>query len=168
MSIKALLHLIFAFLIATPALAQTPEPVTLEPMDLLDAELVVIGADGTEKRYTPEQLETLTTYRLRTTTPWRPEPADFDGILLSDVLRESGLHDVAAIRVTAENDFGSTLQRALWENVPVLVATRVNGQPHSRRERGPIQFVIGADDYTSSGLATEAHLVWMAARIEAE
>ena len=168
MSFRSICNLLAACVLAVPALAQTLEPVTLEPMDLVTAELVVIGADGVEKRYSPEQLETLPTYRLRTTTPWRAEPADFDGVLLSDILKASGLDEVEAIRVTAENDFGSTLQRALWQHVPVLVATRVNGQPHTRRERGPIQFVIGAHDYAESGLATEAHLVWMAARIEAE
>ena len=168
MAFRYLCILLATIALAAPAPAQTPEPVTLAPMDLAVAELLVIGPDGRETRYSPQTLETLPTYRLRTTTPWRQEPADFDGVLLSDILKASGLDQVQAIRVTAENDFGSSLQRVLWENVPVLVATRVNGRPHSRRERGPIQFVIGAHDYTTSGLATEAHLVWMAARIEPE
>ena len=168
MSLKPLLILLFTIILGMPVAAQSPEPVDLVPMDLLDAELVVIRSDGTEQRYSPRTLETFATYRLRTTTPWREDPADFEGVLLSDVLKDNGLNSMSAIRVTAENDFGATLQRDLWQSVPILVATRVDGRPLSRRERGPIQFVVGADAYAASDLVTEAHLVWMAARIEPE
>lgn len=153
---------------ATAAAAQNPEPVTLDPVTHMQAELVVMGVDGTEMRFTPADLEALGTYRLHTTTPWREEPAAFDGVLLSDILRHGGLDSVDEIRVIAENDFATTIPREVWETIPVLVATRVDGRAHTRRERGPIQFVMSMDDYTSSPLASEAHLVWMAARIEAE
>lgn len=156
-----------AFL-ATSTMAQPLEPITLDPIAHADAELLVIGRDGTELRYSPDALETLDTYRVSTTTPWREEPAVFDGVLLRDVLEASGLDAVNEIRVIAENDFATTIPRVVWETVPILVATRVDGKAHSRRARGPIQFIIPMEDYMSSAVATEAHLVWMAARIEAE
>ncbi|MEL6838631.1 MAG: hypothetical protein AAFP85_05025 [Pseudomonadota bacterium] len=150
------------------AAADAPEPIDLSPINHAAAELVIAGQDGTERRFTPAMLEELDTFRMRTTTPWREEPANFDGVLLSDLLRASGLDDVDEIRVTAENDYTTVIPRALWETIPVLIATRVDGQPHTRRERGPIQFVISMDDYTASSIASEAHMVWMAARIEAQ
>jgi len=159
---------IAALLFATAVAADPPQPVTLEPITHAEAELVIVGADGTQQSYTPASLETLTTYRMRTITPWREEPADFDCVLLSDLLEHSGLHLLDEIKVVAENDFSTTIPRALWETVPVLVATRVNGRAHTRRERGPIQFVIDMDDYQESPVAGERHMVWMAARIEAE
>jgi len=59
------------------------------------------------------------------------------------------------------------MSKDLIDSVQILVATRVDGKAHSRRVRGPIQFIIDAEAFVGSSLATEASLVWMAARIEA-
>ena len=148
------------------AAAAAPEPVTLEAMTHTSAEVTVLRPDGSEARYSPADLEALPTYRLRTTTPWREVPAAFDGVLLADLLAANGLDTVDAIEVTAENEYAVTIPREIWETLDVLVATRVDGQPHSRRARGPIQFVIDMDSYTASDAAREDYLVWMVARIE--
>lgn len=126
-----------------------------------------MNADGSEVSYSPSQLEEFTTYRMTTTTPWRDKPADFEGIALSDLLKAHNLDGASVISVTAENDYETTLSRALLDEVNILVATRVNGLAHSRRARGPIQFVIGHDDFASSNLTSESNFVWMVARIEA-
>ncbi|MFK7745513.1 MAG: hypothetical protein AB8B47_10700 [Roseobacter sp.] len=161
-------HVLSILLILAPFSASAaPRPVQLAPMQERAAELVIVAADGKEARYSPDTLEEMPTYQLTTTTPWREKPANFEGILLKDLLKAHGLHTASAIRVTAENDFTSIIQRAVWEEVEILVATRVNGKAHSRRARGPIQFVIDKSSYESSSNALEEHLVWMAARIEA-
>lgn len=166
---KPIRHLVAAATLLSLPLSgiAAPVSVTLEPMEHMQAELVVARPDGSEMSYTPAALEEFPTYRLRTTTPWRAEPAEFDGVMLRDILAANGLEGVDAILVTAENDFTATLPRALWETVDVVVVTRVDGRPHSRRARGPIQFVIDMDAYEASDVALEDHLVWMAARIEA-
>jgi hypothetical protein len=157
----------FAFVLSPLAAFCAPLPVELPPMNHAEAQLVIVDASGNESVYTPGELETYPTYRLTTTTPWRDEPAEFEGVLLSDFLAAHGLAGVDAILVTAENDYTATIPRAVWEQTAVLVATRVNGQPHSRRSRGPIQFVIAMEEFNSSEVALEDHLVWMATRIEA-
>ncbi|MEM6891579.1 MAG: hypothetical protein AAF636_26175 [Pseudomonadota bacterium] len=149
------------------AMAGTMSPVKLEPITHTQASLEVIGANGVSTTYTPAELEQFTTYSLTTTTPWREEPAEFEGVLLSEVLAAHGLDSAASILVTAENDYSTTMARELLDSVQILVATRVNGRPHSRRARGPIQFVIDSEEFTSSPLTTESNFVWMAARIEA-
>ncbi len=168
MPVRLGLAVMITCLWAASVAADNFRPINLEPIAHADAELAIMGADGAELRLSPTDLEAMDTYRLRTTTPWREQPADFDGVLLTDVLQNSGLLEVDQIRVIAENDFATVIPRALWEEVPILVATRVNDRAHSRRERGPIQFVMAMDDYRSSSLAAESHLVWMAARIEVE
>lgn len=163
-------NLIACFLVACLAassLAAAPRPVTLDSIAHASAELTVIGTDGTEARYDPAALEALPTYSLTTTTPWREAPATFEGVLLTDLLAAHGLSEVEAILVTAENDYAVTIPRAVWEELDILVATRVDGQAHTRRARGPIQFVIDMDAYTASEIAREDYMVWMAARIEA-
>lgn len=148
------------------AVASGVEPTTVEPIAYDNALLIVVDMEGKETAYTPADLEALGTYRLVTSTPWRPEPAEFVGALLQDLLKKHGLDKATAIRVLAENEFESVLEREVWEEAPILLATRVDGKPHSRRERGPIQFVVAAEDYVGASAIAERHLVWMAARIE--
>ncbi len=166
---KSLVILTFVIGIAgLPAtLAAAPKPVELQPINHLSAELVVVDAEGQETAYSPEQLEEFDSYALTTMTPWRDAAANFEGVLLMDLLQAHGLASADAILVTAENDYKTTIPRALWESVEVLIATRVDGRAHTRRARGPIQFVIDRQEMEASSVATESHLVWMAARIEA-
>ena len=155
------------FLTALPAAAELPERVDLTPIEHLEASLEVISPDGTSHRFTPEELETFETYRLVTRTPWRDEPAQFEGVLLTDLLESTGLSSASEIMVTAENDYRTSIPGHAWAEMPILLATRVNGAPLSRRERGPILFVVPFESYTASSSFQESYLVWMAARIEA-
>lgn len=139
--------------------------VALEPIRHREASLTLTAPDGTETRFDPAGLEALGAWSLTTRTPWRDAPATFEGPLLSDVLAAAGLADVAAIDVVAENDYAVTISREVWESAPILLATRVDGRAHTRRARGPIQFVMDMDAYEASGLAAERDWVWMAARI---
>lgn len=158
---------------AFPALAaesRDPGPkyerVTLEPIRHQEASLTLTAADGTAVTFTPAELEALGSWRMITVTPWREAPAVFEGPLLADVLAAGHLDAVDTVEVTAENDYAVTIDRAVWESVPIMVATRVDGKAHSRRARGPIQFVMDMDDYTGSEIAAERHWVWMAATVE--
>ena len=161
-----ILGIMLACALAGPAIAGQPQPVNLGPINHAKAELVVVSPDGAQVSYSPSDIETFPTFRVETTTPWRNEPAQFDGVLLRDLLAANGMAEMPAIRVTAENDFAVTIEREVWEDVDILVATRVNNLPHSRRTRGPIQFVIDQQAFEASTLTAERHLVWMAARIE--
>lgn len=167
MRTKAIAAVAVAFTMST-AHAGEPVPVKLDPIDHEEAVLVIVGSDGTSATYTPEDLETFSTYSMTTTTPWREKEADFEGVLLSDLLAKHGLDGVDSILVTAENDYTTTMERALLDSVQILVATRVDGKPHSRRARGPIQFVIDSQAYAASDLTSESNFVWMASRIEVD
>ena len=165
---KSLLTSAFVFALSTQAtMADRFHPVDLDPITHAEAALVVVSPDGAETVYSPADLENYTTFRLTTTTPWREESADFEGVKLSEILKKHGLDRVESIRVTAENDFATIMNRTLLDEVEILVATRVDGHAHSRRARGPIQFVIDNETYETSPHTDEANLVWMAARIEA-
>ena len=154
---------------AVPAHAAPPSSafshVTLDPIRHQDASLTLVAPDGTETVLDPAALEALGAWRLTTKTPWREVPATFEGPLLSEVLAAAGLENVPAIAVVAENDYAVTIRREVWDSVPILVATRVDGKAHSRRARGPIQFVMDMAAYEASGIAAERDWVWMAARI---
>ena len=161
-----LCQIVLAGLFMVQTVAAAPlDPVTLEPIDYVDATLTVVDAQGQEVVYTPAALEQFTTYQLRTTTPWRDAPAVFEGVLLNDILRANGYGEDATIDIMAENDYRATFSSQVLAEVDFLVAIRVDGRPHTRRARGPIQVVVDAKLFEASELATGAHLVWMAARI---
>jgi len=145
--------------------AGDPMPVTLAPVEHEAAEVVIETPDGDRTTYTPALLEGFPTYSLTTTTPWRSEPARFEGPLLIDILKAHGLDQLPAIMITAENDFMVEMGSEVWTAAPILVATRVNGKPLTRRERGPVLFVIDAADYEREPAIGERHLVWMVSRI---
>lgn len=155
----------FALSPIAPLQASGLTQVTLKPTAHRAANLTLVLPEGGSVSYAPADLEGLATYSLETRTPWREDPALFEGVRLRDLLAKHGLDQVEAITVRAENDYTITMTRAVWEGEDFLIATRVDGRPHSRRARGPIQFVLDWDAYQSSGLATESHLVWMAAEI---
>ncbi len=143
------------------------ERVALPAVTFQAAKLTVRGPTGASS-YTPAALEALGTWRLTTVTPWTPDPMAFDGVLLSDILASNGLADAASVRLVAENDFTVTIPRALWTDYPVLIATRVNGQPHTRRARGPLQVILPMSEHPVLGARENEHYwVWMAERIEA-
>lgn len=143
-----------------------PVDIELNPIKHNRAELVVVGTQG-PKSYDQDALENISPVRLTTVTPWREAPAAFDGVLLTDLLAENGLSDVSAINVVAENDYVVRIPSEVWKKWPIVVATRVNGRPHSRRARGPIQFVMPmSDDAAAGSMGNENYWVWMAARIE--
>ena len=161
-----MLRFFFVCLFLTSVCAQAMEPVEVGETRFAKASLTIVGPEG-EKSYDPAALERFGTYALETVTPWRTEPANFVGIRLRDLLRAHGIAEVSAIRVTAENDYAVTIMRDSWTEHDPLVATRVNGAGHSRRARGPIQFVFDMSNDPKVGHETfEANWVWMAARIE--
>ena len=151
----------FAQVLMDPAF----RPVELAPMAHSDASLTIVDTSGVEHVYGPAELEMLPTYALETTTPWREEPSVFEGVLLVDLLVRHGLDQIDSIFVLAENDYVSEIDRAAWETGAIMIATRVDGRPHSRRARGPIQFVVPMQTFEATEAITTQHLVWMAARV---
>ncbi len=164
--ILSVLTLTLGVLVPTlPANASGLVAADLAPMTHRSASLSIVMPDGDRKAYTPAEIERFATYQLTTQTPWRDAPAVFEGVRLRDVLAAHGLENAKGIKIKAENDFVVTMTREVWESEDFLIATRVDGRPHSRRARGPIQFVLDWDAYQSSPVAEESHLVWMAAEI---
>lgn len=156
---------LLAFTLITGA-AHAMEPVDVGEVRFAKAELTVVAPDQ-EHRFDQVALESLGTYAVTTDTPWRDYPAEFVGVRLTDLLRATGLGQATAIRVVAENDYAITMPREVWESYDPLIATRVDGRGHSRRARGPLQFVFDMRSNPATGAEEfQSNWVWMAARIE--
>ena len=85
-------------------------------------------------------LEALPQHNFSTMTPWAQQPLQFSGPLLRDVLLAVGAQGQRLV-ARALNDYSVQIpvQDALSHDM--VVATRMNGQPMSVRQRGPL-FVV--------------------------
>ena len=128
---------------------------------------VIVSNKNSETHYNQTALEELGVYRMTSKTPWRDEETIFEGVMLHDLLAEHGLENEHEIKIVAENDYAVTLPQKAWMCAAAMIATRVDGQAHKRRARGPLQIVFpmsanaeyGKQDYLR-------YWVWMLARIE--
>lgn len=79
-------------------------------------------------------------------TPWRDEPARFDGIRLSELLAvvEAGSSDFLAV---AQDDYEVEFTDVDIERYPIIVAYRENGHALSLRTLGPLRIVFPFDDF---------------------
>ena len=91
-------------------------------------------------RWSLAMLEALPQHRFSTMTPWAPQALQFSGPLLRDVLQAVGAQGQVLV-ARALNDYSVQIpvQDALSHDL--LLATRMNGQPMSVRQRGPL-FVV--------------------------
>ena len=98
-------------------------------------------------RWSMAMLEALPQHSFSTLTPWAQQPLQFSGPLLRDVLQTVGAQGQQLV-ARALNDYSVQIpvQDALAYDM--VVATRMNGQPMSVRQRGPLFVVYPFDSKT--------------------
>ncbi|SFV38578.1 hypothetical protein SAMN05216456_3507 [Devosia crocina] len=84
----------------------------------------------------------------KATTPWYTGEHEFSGVIISDLLDYLGASG-ENVTFTALNDYASEIPMAELEDMPVILATRVDGEELSVRDKGPL-FVIYPFDLDST------------------
>jgi hypothetical protein len=87
------------------------------------------------------EVEALPMVRMVTGTGWAETAKTFEGVLLSDVLAHLGAPDASSITVRAVDSYSATIPREHWLEYPILLATRSDGRPLTRRDRGPARII---------------------------
>jgi hypothetical protein len=93
-----------------------------------------------EARFDGAMLESLGVTRLRTRTPWTDGEPEFEGVLGRNIMHAVGARGTIA-RALAINDYQASIPLTDFERLDVLVATRMNGEVLSRRNKGPLWIV---------------------------
>jgi hypothetical protein len=96
--------------------------------------------DGKAADFDMGMLGGLTSRSITTTTPWYDGRKTFAGPLGSAILNSVGASGTM-LRVTAINDYVTEIPVSDFKDYPVILATSLDGQPMSVRDKGPI-FVI--------------------------
>ncbi len=142
------------FGISQPVFAQNP------------AALQVSGG-GVEISFTLENLDALPQVAFSTTTAWTDGLVDFEGPSLASVLQASGL-DARELILTALDNYTVTMQAPSADATYPIIATRMNGDIMSVRDKGPLWVVYPYDsdpDYRSE--TVYFHSIWQLDRIAA-
>jgi hypothetical protein len=95
-----------------------------------------------------QTLERLPQHQFTTMTPWSDKPIHFSGPLLRDVLKVTGAQGVS-IRATAINDYRINIPVDDALRFDMIVATRMNGERMSVRDKGPLFVVYPFDSQPS-------------------
>jgi hypothetical protein len=85
-------------------------------------------------------LDALPQHETTTETPWYEGEVTFSGPLISDILSMAGASG-PLLRAVALNDYAADIPMEDVMTYPVILASRINGEAISVREKGPL-FVI--------------------------
>lgn len=129
--------------------------------------LTVTGKMG-EKHYSLASLEALGMYQLSTHTFWPEDDGNYQGVLLTDLLKDVGLKGLTGIQISAIDGFSQVIPKEDWQNWPLLLATRRDNAPISLRKKGPIRLMYPRDmDKKLEDGIYRLRWIWMINKIEA-
>jgi len=135
-----------AAFMALPAYAQT-EPVILTIDGAIEG--------GKPVDFTMSQLEELGTETIVTSTPWTEGTPTFEGVPMKVLLEHVGAKGETA-DVMALNNYQTAIPVADFTTYPVILATKMDGEPMTVRNKGPL-FIMYPFDAVPE-LQTELYL----------
>lgn len=132
--------------------------------------LTVTGASNPDKQlaFTMEELEALPQVTFDTTTVWTDGVQHFSGPALKTVLDQAGFEG-ETIKARALNDYVIDIPVSSLKDTAPIIATRIQGAPFPRREKGPLWIVYPFD--SAPEFQTEmvyGRSIWQLNRIEVQ
>lgn len=113
----------------------------------VNGSITSLNADG-KAIFDLEMLDALPQRVTKATTPWYTGEHEFSGVIISDLLEYLGAEG-ENVTFTALNDYSSEIPMEEIKDLPVILATRVDGEELSVRDKGPL-FVIYPFDLDST------------------
>lgn len=130
--------LTLAFAISPLAAAEMPAPQG-EVVLTVTGDLANTNADGAAQ-FDLAMLDALPQRTTTVTTPWYTGEQTFTGVVVQDLLDALGAKGTTAT-VVALNDYSADIPVEDFAKMPVILATRINGETLSVRDKGPL-FVV--------------------------
>ena len=133
-----------ALLASTPALAGDLAKPTGDVVLEVTGQIANTNADG-KADFDMAMLAQLAGRKTVTSTPWYDGAKTFEGPLGSALLEALGATG-KTLKVTALNDYVSEIPASDFTSYPVILATTVDGEPMSVRDKGPIFIIYPFDE----------------------
>ncbi|WP_137938286.1 hypothetical protein [Chitinivorax sp. B] len=124
--------------------------------------LTIVYRDHVET-FSDAQLQALPQAGLRTATQWNPKEIDFQGPLLSTILK---LRHASTVTVVASNGYVSALPLTDIERYQPILAISGNGQRLTIKEKGPYMTLFPYSQYSELRRSSRENLyVWYVKKI---
>jgi hypothetical protein len=130
-------------LAANPALALDPPK---GPVILSISGNITETNNGDKADFDLAMLNMLEQHTTRTKTPWTEGSTEFSGALVKVLLDSVGAKG-SAVTVKALNDFATEIPTTDFASYPVILASTMNGQLMSVRDKGPLFVVYPFSEY---------------------
>jgi len=130
---------------ATPTTSAAPKPAVAGRVVLTISGDITGGGETRSLDLDMAALAALPQHSFTTRTPWYPEPVQFTGPLLRDVLTLAGARG-EQLTAVALNDYKVDLPAADAKRWNVVIARLQDGKPMSVRQKGPLFIVYPFDD----------------------
>ena len=120
------------------------------------------------QQLTLQQLDALPQTTVTTTTPWTEDKHTYSGVRRNVLLQRLNIHG-NKIKASALNNYWAVLPLDDANKYPVILATRQDGKPLTRRNKGPIFIIYPLSDYPELDQEqTHSFMVWQVKRLDAE
>lgn len=130
---------LIALLVALPAEAAELAKPTGKVVLTVSGQIDHTNGDGVAE-FDMAMLDALAQGETRTRTPWYDGEKTFTGPTAKALVEAVGGHGTS-MTVLALNDYATEIPLGDFTDLPVILATRLDGQPMSVRDKGPV-FVI--------------------------
>lgn len=113
---------------------------------------IVLTVDGSISRQNAEgradfdidMLRAMPAVTIRTATPWTDGLADFEGVLIADIVKAVGASG-KSIKAAALNDYVADVNAETAVSAGAILAYRLNGAEISVRDKGPLWIMFPFD-----------------------
>jgi len=92
--------------------------------------------------------------------------ATFRGVLVADLLTEIGAQPETTVHTAALNDYAVDLPVSDIRDLPVLLATRFDGQPMSVAHYGPIRVIYPTTGYDLDPTVYDPRRIWQLSTVD--
>ena len=137
------------FLLATlfhfAAMAEALPPPAGEVILVVRGDIANSNVDG-EAHFDRDMLEALGLGTMATTTMWTDGRVTFEGVPAQRLLEAVGASGTEVV-AEALNEYSSTIPMGDFSEYSVLLAMTMDGEPMTRRDKGPIWIVYPWDDF---------------------
>jgi len=128
---------------------------------------VIDHASGKTVRLTKSDLDGLPQHEISTHTDFTEGLTEFRGPSAREALALAGVTEAAELRMAAVNDYSVTVPFSDLVDYDVVLATEVNGERLSIRNRGPIWLMYPLDQHPElKNSVYNDRLIWQLIRIE--
>jgi hypothetical protein len=128
---------------------------------------IVDRANGVRTELTRIDLDALPQHQIETHTDFTNGLTVFRGARVTDALALAGIVATEELQMVAANDYAVRVPFSDFVSYGVLLATEMNGEQLTLRNRGPIWLMYPLDTYPELNSSTyNDRLIWQLVRIE--